>query len=209
MGIHGRACRSRGGAGEMSTDGTAMAARLCMALMRADTEQEVVALLSAAGYWDDFGAWRPSNDEETKFSTIGNQQSEAVAAFVEKIINGVDSRLLDGCLRAGDDPQGVSAPKSMREAVARYFERRANPSRSDGRISDWSDSEVTAQGRLLTVAATGNMPADGHPSLTVADQRKGQTPDAVPTTFTSLQKSNKLRIPFVQGKFNMGGTGAL
>ena len=160
----------------MSTDGTAMAARLCMALMRADTEQEVVSLLSAAGYWDDFGAWRPINDEENNFSTIGNQQSEAVAAFVEKIINGVDSRLLDGCLRAGDDPQGVSAPKSMREAVARYFERRANPSRSDGRISDWSDSEVTAQGRLLTVAATGNMPADGHPSLTVADQGEGQTP---------------------------------
>jgi hypothetical protein len=180
-----------------------------MALMRADTEQEVVSLLSAAGYWEDFGAWRPINDEENNFSTIGNQQSEAVAAFVEKIVNGVDSRLLDGCLRAGEDPQGVSAPKSMREAVARYFERRANPSRSDGRISDWSDSEVTAQGRLLTVAATGNMPADGQPSLTVADQGEGQTPDAVPTTFMSLQKSNKLRIPFVQGKFNMGGTGAL
>ena len=27
-------------------------------------------------------------------------------------------------------------------------------------------------------------------------------------TFLSLNKNNKLRIPFVQGKFNMGGTGA-
>ena len=29
----------------------------------------------------------------------------------------------------------------------------------------------------------------------------------MPDTFLSLDKSNKLRIPFVQGKFNMGGTG--
>jgi hypothetical protein len=29
----------------------------------------------------------------------------------------------------------------------------------------------------------------------------------MPDTFLSLTKSNKLRIPFVQGKFNMGGTG--
>ena len=71
------------------------------------------------------------------------------------------------------------------------------------------DSEVTQQGRLLTVAATGFSPRDGNPSLTVADQGEGQTPDNVPHTFMSLQKSNKLRIPFVQGKFNMGGTGAL
>ena len=30
----------------------------------------------------------------------------------------------------------------------------------------------------------------------------------MPATLLSLTKSNKLRIPFVQGKFNMGGTGA-
>jgi hypothetical protein len=31
----------------------------------------------------------------------------------------------------------------------------------------------------------------------------------MPETLLSLNKSNKLRIPFVQGKFNMGGTGVL
>jgi hypothetical protein len=184
-------------------------AELCMALMRVDDEAAVINLLSEAGYWKDSTAWRPINDEENNFSTIGNQQSDAIAAFVEKIVNGVDARLLDACLRAGDDPESQTAPQSMREAVVRYFEHRPNPARSRGRISDWSDAEATAQGRLLTVAATGYMPADGRPSLTVADQGEGQTPDSVPGTFMSLQKSNKLRIPFVQGKFNMGGTGAL
>ncbi len=182
---------------------------LCMKLMLADTEKEVVAILTEAGYWNDFPTWRPINDEENNFSTIGNQQSEAVAAFVEKIVNGLDARLLDACLRAGIDPQGPEAPTSMRQAVARFFEHHVYPKITDGRIADWSDTEATAQSKLLTVAATGNMPADGHPSLTVADNGEGQTPDSVPDTFMSLQKSNKLRIPFVQGKFNMGGTGAL
>lgn len=193
----------------MTTTGNLTPDQLCLALMRADTEQDVVELLSAAGYWHDFTVWRPINDEENNFGTIGNQQSEAVAAFVEKIINGVDARLVDACIQAGVDPESSSAPKSMRESVARFFEGRTNPKPSDGRISHWSDVKATAQGSLLTVAATGNMPAQGHPSLTVADQGEGQTPDAVPVTFMSLQKSNKLRIPFVQGKFNMGGTGAL
>lgn len=182
---------------------------LCRRLMRADTEAEVIDVLTKAGYWNNLAAWRPINDEENNFSTIGNQQSEAVAAFVEKIVNGVDARLLNACMEAGIDPQGPDAPKSMRHAVARLFEHHPHPKDTDGRIADWSDAEATTQGRLLTVAATGNMPANGYPSLTVADQGEGQTPDLVPTTFMSLQKSNKLRIPFVQGKFNMGGTGAL
>jgi hypothetical protein len=38
---------------------------------------------------------------------------------------------------------------------------------------------------------------------------EGQTPEKMPDTLLSLNKSKKLRIPFVQGKFNMGGTGAL
>jgi hypothetical protein len=43
----------------------------------------------------------------------------------------------------------------------------------------------------------------------VYDQGEGQTPQRMPDTLLSLTKSNKLRIPFVQGKFNMGGTGVL
>jgi len=44
---------------------------------------------------------------------------------------------------------------------------------------------------------------------TLIDKGEGQTPKKMPKTFLSLTKSNKLRIPFVQGKFDMGGTGAL
>jgi hypothetical protein len=185
------------------------AAELCAKLMRADTEDDVVAILKDVGLWDDPDAWRFFSDTENNYASIGNQQADAVAAFVEKIINSVDARLVNACCLAGIDPEGPGAPDSMRQAVARFFEGRANPKDADGRIADWLDTKATTEGRLLTVAATGNMPKDGQPSLTVVDQGEGQTPDDFPNTFMSLNKSNKLRIPFVQGKFNMGGTGAL
>ncbi|MGH3191053.1 MAG: hypothetical protein ACRDOL_28175 [Streptosporangiaceae bacterium] len=184
-------------------------ATLCMSLMRADTETEVISILRNAGYWDNPFLWRPLGDDDNNFATIGNQQSEAIAALIEKIVNGVDARLIDACLRAGVDPEGPAAPQSVRAAVSRFFEGKADPTDHDGRIAEWPSSTATAQGRLLTVSATGHMPMAGKPSISIADQGEGQTPDSFPDTFMSLHRSNKLRIPFVQGKFNMGGTGAL
>lgn len=180
---------------------------LCLRLMRADTEADVIGAVIDAGYWNDPSAWRLFSDDENAFAVIGNQQAEAVAAFVEKIVNSVDARLVNASRLAGCDPESSSAPPSMRDAVARFFEGRAHPKPSEGRIVDWLNDKATAEGRLLTVAATGHMPPE-QPSLTVADQGEGQTPDDFPNTFLSIQRNNKLRIPFVQGKFNMGGTGA-
>ena len=182
---------------------------LCLGLLRADTAQEVITILKTAGLWDDPDAWRLFSDTENNYSSIGNQQADAVAAFIEKLINAEDARLVNACQLAGIDPEGVAAPQSMRAAVAQFFEGKQHPKDRDGRIADWPDAKSTEEGRKLTVAATGNMPNKGQPSLTVADQGEGQTPDDFPNTFMSLNRSNKLRIPFVQGKFNMGGTGAL
>ncbi len=78
-----------------NTTSAASEAELCLALMRADTEIDVVKILKDAGYWDDPAAWRLFSDNENSFSVIGNQQAEAVAAFVEKIVNSVDARLVN------------------------------------------------------------------------------------------------------------------
>lgn len=185
------------------------AQELCLKLLRADTVEEVITILKTVGLWDDLDAWRLFSDTENNYSSIGNQQADAVAALIEKIVNAEDARLVNACYLAGIQPESTAAPQSMRAAVARFFEGKQQPTDSDGRIADWPDTKATEEGRKLTVAATGNMPTQGQPSLTVADQGEGQTPDDFPNTFMSLNKSNKLRIPFVQGKFNMGGTGAL
>ena len=184
-------------------------ADLCMKLMRADTEDEVVDLLKRENFWDCDECWRPIGDVENNFGQIGNQQSDAIAALAEKIVNGIDARLTDACLVAGVDPTGAQAPQSIRKAVARFFEGRSQDTEVGGRVYEWSNEDATTAGQLLTVAATGMKPDQGNPSITIADYGEGQTPDDFPATFMSLALSNKLRIPFVQGKFNMGGTGSL
>jgi hypothetical protein len=183
---------------------------LCLALMRTDSEEEVVAILEQAHYWDDHAAWRDYGDYENNYNTIGNQQSRPDAALVEKLINSVDARLMCACLAKGISPEGENAPQSIRQAVAAFFDEKVDPGSSlAGRVVNWSDDKRTSVARGITLAATGAMPREGKPCFTVSDCGEGQTPEMMPDTLLSLNKSNKLRIPFVQGKFNMGGTGVL
>jgi hypothetical protein len=185
--------------------------RLCLRLLLVDSQTAVIDALTEAGYWDDVSAWRLFGDNENNYSTIGNQQSRAEAALVEKIVNSIDARLVNACLEQGIDPESPAAPQSIREAVALLFEKRqAGALGADaGRVKNWSTGDRTREARLITLSATGYKPEQGDPCITIADAGEGQTPDQFANTFLSLHRTNKLRIPFVQGKFNMGGTGAL
>ena len=185
--------------------------QLCEELMHADTEERVVELLSTAEYWDDDSVWRQLGDNENNFSIIGNQQADAIGALAEKVVNSIDARLINAVLAAGVSNDSPESPSSIREAVSKFIENNAgyDPDRH-GMIRNWSRSEISKHANLVTVAATGSKPGgSSNPCISIADQGEGQSPGAFPDTFMSLQRSNKLRIPYVQGKFNMGGTGAL
>ncbi len=184
--------------------------KLCLDILAADTEADVIALLNTADLWSSPSAWRLYGDRENNFSTIGNQQSRPDAALVEKLVNSEDARLMSECMRRGIDPESPNAPQSMRAAVARFFdEKDITTHPTAGRIALWSDEKRRTVAHGITLSATGASPRQGRPCFTIADCGEGQTPDRMPDTLLSLDKSNKLRIPFVQGKFNMGGTGVL
>lgn len=178
---------------------------LCLALLKCDSEDEVVALLTEAGYWGDRDAWRYFGDLENNWSTIGNQQSSPHAALVEKLVNAVDATLMACCYAAGIEPTANNAPRTMRGAVAQFFDGTTledNP--HAGLIRTWPASKRTQVAQSITLVATGQK---GRPCFTISDAGEGQTPDDMPNTLLSLTRTNKMRIPFVQGKFNMGGTG--
>ena len=99
------------------------AKKLCLSLMHADTEDAVIAALETAGYWANPAVWRLYGDSESNYSTIGNQQSRPDAALVEKLVNSVDARLMNECLFRGIDPEGPEAPKTIQDAVARFFDK--------------------------------------------------------------------------------------
>jgi hypothetical protein len=80
-------------------------------------------------------------------------------------------------------------------------------------IREGSLETIDDNARVRELADKINFVAVGtkgkEPSYMIVDQGEGQTPRSFPDTFLSLAKSNKMRIPFVQGKYNAGGTGAL
>ncbi|WP_119388199.1 hypothetical protein [Taklimakanibacter lacteus] len=180
---------------------------LCIALLQSETEDEVIDLLKQAGFWEKSELWRHYGDLENNWGQGGNQQSLAEAALVEKIVNSVDARLINECLERGIDPRGPNAPKSIREAVSRFFEGGTGKKMATGgAIEDWSDEKIREIAQGITLCGTGTRPTM---NLTITDCGEGQTPRKIPLTIMSLSKSNKMYIPFVQGQFNQGGTGAL
>lgn len=181
---------------------------LCLSLMRAETEDEVINILKENNYWDDESVWRWYGNRENNYKDAGNQTSDPDAALVEKLTNSRDARLMGACREAGVEPESDSAPTTMEEAVARFFSDNSEL-KSAGKIKDWTSKKRTEIARGITLATTGNKPAEGYPCITIADLGEGQTPSKVPSTILSIGENTKMRIPFVQGKFNMGGTAAL
>ena len=179
---------------------------LCMDLLRADTEEQVIDILRQHGYWDSPDAWRPFGDREDNFSTIGNQSSSADAALVEKLVNSVDAVLMGECWSAGIRPNSPEAPRTIPEAVAEFFFDDRSRANTLGHISYWDNIKRREISQRITLSATGSR---SNPSFTIVDNGEGQTPDSMPNTLLSIDKQNKIDVQFVQGKFNMGGTGAL
>lgn len=171
---------------------------LCLSLVKAESEQEIIQILKKAGYWDNQKYWEFYGDIENNFSIIGNQQSLPESAIVEKIINSVDAVLMRECLRKGIYPESCDAPESIIKALEIFF------GISQGSLWNISVASRKRLAESINFVATGKKEK---PCYAIIDIGEGQTPRKMPETFLSLSKSNKLRISFVQGKFNMGGTG--
>jgi hypothetical protein len=179
---------------------------LCMKLLLADSEEEVISILKRSGYWENPKVWRLIGDREGNFSTIGNQASKPEAALTEKVVNAIDARLMNECLVRGIDPKGPNAPRNMRGAVSRFFDEKEASDTTDWTIRKWDDKRRREVSEGITVVLTGDK---RKPSVTISDIGEGQTPEMMPDTFLSIDKQNKLSIFFVQGTFNMGGMGVL
>lgn len=176
------------------------AKKLCLQLADSENEEEVLNLLKKVGFWDNDAAWENYGQNENNFSIVGNQQSSPDSALVEKLINSVDAMLIKECRARGIDPESKDAPQSLTEGVNVFFDVK------NGILTEISASRRSELGENIKLVASGSK---RNPCYSIIDFGEGQIPERFPDTFVSLQKSNKLRIPFVQGKFNMGGTGVL
>lgn len=167
----------------------------------AKTEDEVNKVIEA--HLDIFiqENWCPLGGNENNFGVIENQQSSPIAALIEKITNSIDAVLMKKCLEAGIDPKSEQAPKSMEEARAKFFEN----------YRDWDLPKFRKQqAENIQIIADGyRKDRSKNTSLIIYDDGEGQSPEKFEDTFLSLLSGNKNEIHFVQGKYNMGGSGAI
>ena len=144
--------------------------------------------------------WHPYGNNTGNFGTFENQQPHPIPALAEKITNSIDSILTKECLLRGINPKGNDAPSDMAQAVEQFFGIK------NGDFSEVAGSDRRNLARNIQVIATGDKQT---PDMTVVDDGEGQNPDDFPDTFLSIANNNKVGIPFVQGKYNMGSTGAV
>lgn len=190
-----------------------MSRDLCLKLMQAECEADVIALLTESGHWSNPAAWRYYGDNELNWSQAGGQQARADFAFNEKVVNSIDSVLTRMAIQRGISPSGPEAPATIREAVARFVEKSGGDTlrTTAGRVEEWPREFRREVARNISVYATEpkNWTPQKRPTISIADAGEGHSAAAFPTTFVSLGRRNKVSIPFVQGKFCQGGSGAL
>ena len=173
---------------------------LCLSLAKAETEEEVIKILKSEKLWDNESLWIDYGGLPNNYSIIGNQQSSADAALVEKIVNSVDAVLMRECLRRGKDPESIEAPQSIEDALFEFFNI------GGGNLANICKERRKELADNILLVVTGSKQK---PSYSIIDKGEGQTPEDIPNTFLSLVKENKLNVPFVQGRFGMGSTGVL
>jgi hypothetical protein len=142
--------------------------------------------------------WKPLGGSRDMYGVIENQQASPIAALVEKVTNSIDATLMRKCYEAGVDPKGEAAPRTMEAAVKQFYA---------GQAEQWDlPSFRKKQAENIQIIASGPRM---NTSLTIYDSGEGQHPDKFEDTFLSLLRGNKKEIHFVQGKYNMGGSGAI
>jgi len=166
-------------------------------LYRCPVEADVQTVLKNAGLLNSPTNWKPYGGNENNYGVVENQQASPIPALVEKITNGIDAILERRCLEEGIEPKSPEAPKSVPEGVAQFFPDHKNWDLTAHRKQQSEMLQIVADGPRLET------------SLVIFDEGIGQAPEDFENTFLSLLRGNKNEIHFVQGKYNMGGAGAV
>ncbi len=166
-------------------------------LFNCPIEHEVQCLLKKENLLDSSDNWKPYGGNENNYGVVENQQASPIPALVEKITNGIDAILERRCWEEIGDPKSSEAPRSIDDGVATFFPDHKHWDLPSNRKQQSEKLQIVADGPRFET------------SLMIYDDGVGQAPENFETTFLSLLRGNKNEIHFVQGKYNMGGAGAV
>ncbi|HCY76480.1 MAG TPA: hypothetical protein DHV28_11215 [Ignavibacteriales bacterium] len=166
-------------------------------LFNAPTEDDVADIIDQNPSIFSDQNWHPLGGDEKMFGIVRGQQSNPIAALVEKVTNSIDALLTRKCYEADLNPESSEAPRTMEEAIQKFFPEHKNWDMQTFRRKQSEEIQIIADGPPRNT------------SVIIYDNGEGQHPEDFESTFLSLVRGNKINIHFVQGKYNMGGSGAL
>jgi len=177
--------------------------QLFLELFNAQTENEISEILITHSKIFDDKNWKPLGDNKSNYGVVKNQQSSPVAALIEKVTNSIDALLTKKCIESEIQPNDKNAPQSMEEAIEKFYPNH-NWDLTDPRKKQSEEIQIIADGK-------GPFPQRNkyETCVVVYDNGEGQHPEDFEKTFLSLLRGNKNDVHFVQGKYNMGGSGAI
>lgn len=180
----------------------------CDALLRAESEARVTEIIQADTTFRDPANWHPLDERETNFNVVTNQASTGSKALTELCTNMVDAFLMKQAYVQGVDPYGADAPPTVLEGVRQFAGIKGM---NRGRLFEVDDESYLRKfaRKNLVIGVTGGTQRGSDVCFTFVDRGEGQEPERFTDTFLSLRSGHKSKIPFVQGKYNMGSSGVL
>ena len=179
--------------------------KLALKLLAAVSKDEVDSVMKSDDAFANDDNWLPYGGKPRNWDRVGVQTSEPVGAFAELLINSIDAILMRKVKENNLQPRGEGAPKSMLEAVEKFY-----PDVPEGRIARLKAADLTKIAEQSVLVGVKRMnKKHKFPTYTIADFGEGQNAADFPQTLLSLGEDNKEGIPFVQGRFNMGSTGSI
>jgi hypothetical protein len=174
--------------------------KLFWKLYKTHYEKDITKIISNNNLLTDPNNWKPYGNNKGNFGTFESQQFHPIPALVEKITNSIDAMLTKECLKNEIDPTSKEAPRTMLQAVEKFYNVR------NGEIGELDRQSRRKIAENIQILAFGDKK---EPSIVIYDNGEGQNPNDFENTFLSLHRNNKTNIQFVQGKYNMGATGAV
>ena len=168
-------------------------------------ESELEEFITENDYFNKYCNWHPVGGKPDNVRFMNNQQSDPITALCEPIVNSIDSLLILGCRLEGNDPEiskSEDIPKSMQQASERYYKI---PEGNLALLDEKKLSEL-ADNIQLTLMDAGNKDDS---IIYLYNKGTGQKPQDFRNTFLYHERSNKIKVMFVQGKYGMGSGGPI
>ena len=143
-------------------------------LFFAPTEEEVREILRCHPEIFRDEHWHPLGGDENYFGIVRGQQSNPIAAIVEKVTNSIDALLMKKCHESGIDPKAPDAPRNMEEALQKFFVDHKKWDLQSARRKQAEEIQIIADGPPRNT------------SVIIYDNGEGQRPEDFENTFLSL-----------------------